>query len=52
MDESYTPSRIAIYAGTGQHDLTEVKTLEFDQPRGWMTANIGEFGRLYFPQVL
>jgi Anaphase-promoting complex, subunit 10 (APC10) len=38
---------IAIYAGTGLHDLTEIKTLELHQPRGWMTVDVGEFGRGY-----
>ncbi|KAF3913230.1 hypothetical protein AA313_de0208103 [Arthrobotrys entomopaga] len=35
QDESYTPTKIAVYAGTGYHDLQEVCTLEFNQPVGW-----------------
>ncbi|KAJ6263529.1 hypothetical protein Dda_2093 [Drechslerella dactyloides] len=35
QDESYTPTKIAIYAGTGYHDLQEVYILEFNQPIGW-----------------
>ena len=46
IDESYTPSKIAIYAGTGLYDLTEVRTIDLDQPRGWQTINIGDYGRL------
>ncbi|KAF3926928.1 hypothetical protein ABW20_dc0106536 [Dactylellina cionopaga] len=38
QDESYTPTKIAIYAGTGYHDLQEVCVLEFTQPVGWQEA--------------
>ncbi|EPS41042.1 hypothetical protein H072_5072 [Dactylellina haptotyla CBS 200.50] len=38
QDESYTPTKIAIYAGTGYHDLQEVCVLEFSQPVGWQEA--------------
>ncbi|KAF3201086.1 anaphase promoting complex subunit doc1 [Orbilia oligospora] len=38
QDESYTPTKIAIYAGTGYHDLQEVCILEFHQPTGWQEA--------------
>jgi anaphase-promoting complex subunit 10 len=47
LDESYTPSKIVISAGTGLYDLTEVKTIELREPRGWQTVNVGEFGREY-----
>lgn len=47
LDESYTPSKIVISAGTGFFDLTEVKTVDLQQPRGWQSVNIGEFGRKY-----
>ena len=49
LDESYTPSKVAIYAGTGLFDLTEVKTIDLQQPRGWQTVNVGDFGRKYIP---
>jgi hypothetical protein len=49
LDESYTPSKVAIYAGTGLFDLTEVKTIDLQQPRGWQTVNVGDFGRKYLP---
>ncbi|KAK6353073.1 anaphase promoting complex subunit doc1 [Orbilia brochopaga] len=35
QDESYTPTKIAVLAGTGYHDLQDVCTLEFNQPIGW-----------------
>src|SRR5271169_6371384 len=47
LDESYTPSKVAIYAGTGLYDLTEVKTIDLHQPRGWQTVNVGDFGRKF-----
>lgn len=34
-DESYTPSKIVIYAGSGEHDLLEVASKEFIEPIGW-----------------
>ncbi|WVO15470.1 hypothetical protein L204_103128 [Cryptococcus depauperatus] len=34
-DDSYTPSKIGIRAGTGVHDLQEVRYLEFNKPDGW-----------------
>jgi anaphase-promoting complex subunit 10 len=34
-DESYTPNKIAVKAGTYFHDLQSVCIKEFDQPRGW-----------------
>jgi len=36
LDESYTPSKIAILAGTNYHDLQEVHVLEFsEEPKKW-----------------
>ncbi|CDK27318.1 unnamed protein product [Kuraishia capsulata CBS 1993] len=34
-DESYTPLQITVFAGSGEHDLAEVKTSEFVEPSGW-----------------
>jgi anaphase-promoting complex subunit 10 len=50
LDESYTPSRIAISAGTGLYDLTEVKVVDLHQPRGWQTVHVGDYGREYSPE--
>jgi len=47
LDESYTPSRISISAGTGLYDLTEVKIVELHEPRGWQTVHLGDYGREY-----
>eukprot|EP00954_Amorphochlora_amoebiformis_P026695 1380833-Amorphochlora_amoeboformis.AAC.1 len=33
-DESYTPNKISIRAGTGFHDLREVQVVELDEPDG------------------
>ncbi|ODQ82804.1 hypothetical protein BABINDRAFT_159306 [Babjeviella inositovora NRRL Y-12698] len=35
LDESYTPSSIAILAGNGEHDLLEVASVEIMEPKGW-----------------
>lgn len=35
-DDSYTPSKISIRAGTNVHDLTEVRAETFDKPDGWL----------------
>ncbi|WVR09080.1 hypothetical protein IAU60_006141 [Kwoniella sp. DSM 27419] len=35
-DDSYTPSKISVRAGTGVHDLQEVRFMEFSKPDGWI----------------
>lgn len=36
LDESYTPHKISILAGTNYHDLQEVHLAEFtDEPKKW-----------------
>ena len=35
-DESYTPSKISIRAGTHFHDLQEVQEVTMDEPNGWL----------------
>ncbi|WWC91227.1 uncharacterized protein L201_006169 [Kwoniella dendrophila CBS 6074] len=35
-DDSYTPSKISIRAGTGLHDLQEVRNMDFNKPDGWI----------------
>jgi len=32
-------------AGTGLHDLTEIRTIDLHEPRGWQAINIGDYGR-------
>jgi len=39
-DESYTPSKISIKAGSGFHDLREVKLEELDEPDGWVRIDL------------
>lgn len=35
VDESYTPEKISVFAGTGEHDLVEVTKRDFFEPVGW-----------------
>ena len=37
LDESYTPSKISIRAGTTFHDLQEIHLEELNEPSGWVT---------------
>ena len=37
LDESYTPSKISIRAGTTFHDLQEIHVQELNEPSGWVT---------------
>jgi hypothetical protein len=43
-DESYTPTRIILFAGTGYHDLIPFSTLEFAQPKGWIDVSLDHVG--------
>ena len=36
LDESYTPSRISIRAGTNFNDLQEVEVIDINEPTGWV----------------
>ena len=40
LDESYTPSKLSIRAGTGYHDLKELKVLEVNEPNGWQLVQL------------
>eukprot|EP00965_Chrysotila_dentata_P147455 4867642-Pleurochrysis_carterae.AAC.2 len=37
LDESYTPAKISIRAGTTFHDLQEIHVQELSEPSGWVT---------------
>ena len=37
LDESYTPSKISIRAGSTFHDLQEIHVEELNEPSGWVT---------------
>lgn len=43
-DESYTPTRIQLLAGTGYHDLISFSDLNFAQPKGWIDVNLEGVG--------
>ncbi|XP_075234963.1 anaphase-promoting complex subunit 10 isoform X2 [Lycorma delicatula] len=36
LDESYTPSRVSIRAGTNFNDLQEVEVIDLNEPTGWV----------------
>lgn len=40
LDESYTPNKIAIRAGTTFHDLQQIKVLDLEEPDGWFDIEI------------
>ena len=35
LDESYTPNKIVVRAGTNHTDLKEIETVAFNEPNGW-----------------
>ncbi|TGZ83356.1 APC10-domain-containing protein [Ascodesmis nigricans] len=41
-DESYTPTRMQLVAGTGYHDLSDVAKVELERPCGWIDIPLGE----------
>ncbi|TVY37679.1 Anaphase-promoting complex subunit [Lachnellula occidentalis] len=43
-DESYTPTRITLLAGTGYHDLIPFSALEFEKPIGWIDVPLDHVG--------
>lgn len=49
LDESYTPHRLELLAGTGYFDLQKVATLELRKPIGWFhfeTSHLSDDGIL------
>ncbi|KXS13001.1 galactose-binding like protein [Gonapodya prolifera JEL478] len=44
-DESYTPSRFAVFAGYTAGDLEEVRAVEVDEPCGWVEVDVRVEGR-------
>mmetsp|Transcript_19007 Transcript_19007/g.37511 ORF Transcript_19007/g.37511 Transcript_19007/m.37511 type:complete len:201 (+) Transcript_19007:23-625(+) len=40
LDESYTPNKISLRAGTGFHDLKEVQKIDLDEPSGWVAIDL------------
>jgi anaphase-promoting complex subunit 10 len=43
-DESYTPTRITLLAGTGYHDLIPFSELSFEKPSGWIDVPLEHVG--------
>lgn len=41
-DESYTPSSLQVFAGTGDHDLIKVLSYEMESPFGWRHIKFNE----------
>jgi hypothetical protein len=37
QDESYTPNKLSIRAGTSFHDLREIDIVELMEPEGWLS---------------
>ena len=35
LDESYTPNKIVVRAGSSHADLKEIETVVFNEPNGW-----------------
>ncbi|EGO56190.1 hypothetical protein NEUTE1DRAFT_44798 [Neurospora tetrasperma FGSC 2508] len=44
LDESYTPTNIVWYAGTGHHDLIEFADVKLTNPVGWQDVPIANCG--------
>eukprot|EP00878_Enallax_costatus_P006606 GHUV01006924.1.p1 GENE.GHUV01006924.1~~GHUV01006924.1.p1 ORF type:complete len:181 (+),score=40.32 GHUV01006924.1:280-822(+) len=42
LDESYTPSRLAVRAGSAYHDLKDICVVELREPTGWMIIPLAE----------
>ncbi|KIM84772.1 hypothetical protein PILCRDRAFT_817568 [Piloderma croceum F 1598] len=40
LDDSYTPSTLAIRAGTGPSDLQDVRVATLEKPEGWITFDV------------
>ncbi|KAK4239238.1 anaphase-promoting complex subunit 10 [Achaetomium macrosporum] len=44
QDESYTPTHIVFFAGTGQHDLIQFAEVPLNNPVGWQDVPIADCG--------
>lgn len=40
LDESYTPQRISVRAGSSFHDLKEIRSLDVSEPKGWIVVQM------------
>ncbi|GAA6037790.1 hypothetical protein JCM8097_005037 [Rhodosporidiobolus ruineniae] len=41
LDDSYTPHKVSVRAGSYHGDLQEVKWVELNQPKGWQVLKLG-----------
>jgi len=39
-DESYTPNKLCVRAGTTIHDVQDVRMVHFEKPTGWVTFDV------------
>lgn len=44
LDESYTPTKLQIWAGCGMHDLLQVTEMVPEKPRGWLDVDLSDAG--------
>lgn len=56
QDESYTASKISFREGTDLYDLHEVRSVDLDEPSGWVRVKLegkrpGEVLRAHFLQI-
>lgn len=42
LDESYTPKKLSIAAGTSTHDLVDITTVEVNEPTGWVIIPLSD----------
>ena len=40
LDESYTPKRLCIRAGSTVHDMVDITTVDFTEPSGWVCVEL------------
>lgn len=40
QDDSYTPTTLAVRAGTGLSDLQDVRVITLEKPEGWITFDV------------
>lgn len=40
LDESYTPNKVAVRAGSSFHDLKELRCVDLEEPSGWVLLSL------------
>eukprot|EP01041_Mallomonas_annulata_P008921 gene8921-18460_t len=40
LDESYTPKKVSVRAGSSTHDLLDLTAIELHEPIGWITVSL------------